>query len=86
MSESPTPDKVTKAPCPACAAGPTGIDGHSELRVRTMGNAAMRFECRECKTLWTRSGQGPKGYTWEKVDPLEAPDRKKGSGTPLPGR
>jgi hypothetical protein len=74
------------APCPSCAAGPAGIEGHEHLRVKALGNRAVRFECRDCRTLWSRSDVAGGGFAWMKVD-VDAPvDRKQSAGVPVPQR
>lgn len=74
------------APCPSCAAGPAGIEGHEQLRVKALGNRAVRFECRDCRTLWSRSDAGASAFTWARVDREEPVSRKHSAGVPLPQR
>jgi hypothetical protein len=66
-----------KPTCPACAKGPSGIDGHPGLRVRTMGPAQMTFTCRDCDTVWSRSMEGTT-YAWTLL-------ATAGSGAFVPG-
>lgn len=74
------------APCPSCAAGPAGIEGHEHLRVKALGNVAVRFECRDCRMLWSRSDAAGGGFAWMRVD-VDAPvDRKQSAGVPVPQR
>jgi hypothetical protein len=74
------------APCPSCAAGPAGIEGHEHLRVKALGNQAVRFECRDCRMLWSRSDVASGGFAWLKVD-VDAPvDRRQSAGVPVPQR
>lgn len=78
--------KPAKAPCPSCAAGPAGIEGHEHLRVKALGNVAVRFECRECGLRWSRSDAPGGGFAWASVD-AEAPlNRSYSAGVPLPSR
>jgi hypothetical protein len=75
-----------KPPCESCIAGPVGIEGHDHLRVQTVGNATLRFECRECGATWNRNDKGPGKFEWVRVDPDEPVDRRKSTGVPVPGR
>lgn len=63
--------------CPACAKGPSAIDGHAGLRVRTMGPSQMTFTCLNCDSVWTRNVQGTT-YVWNMVT-------NAGSGAFVPG-
>lgn len=74
------------APCPSCAAGPAGIEGHEHLRVRALGNLALRFECRECRLLWSRSDGAGGGFHWAKVDGNAPMDRRQSAGLSVPQR
>jgi hypothetical protein len=73
---------MIEALCPACAAGPAKIDGHSDLRVQTIGNALFSFRCQRCNTLWKRTGNDGQ-YTWQNIteEPVAA-----GVGMVLPTR
>ena len=79
--------KEPKKPlCESCRAGPMGIEGHEELRVQTVGNATLRFECRACGAIWNRNDAGAGKFAWLLFD-TEAPlDRRKSTGVPVPGR
>lgn len=72
--------------CESCIAGPVGIEGHDHLRVQTVGNATLRFECRSCGATWNRNDKGPGKFEWLRVDPNEPVDRRKSTGVPVPGR
>lgn len=84
------PGKDAKAPaataCAWCAAGPTGIEGHDHLRVKALGNLAVRFECRDCRRLWSRSDVTGGGFAWASVDGDAPVDRKHSAGVPVPNR
>lgn len=55
-----------KHPCPACALGPSGIEGHPGLRVRTLGPLQITFTCTACESLWMRDYvRGEEAYTWK---------------------
>lgn len=85
-TSTPCSDATMSAPCPSCAAGPAGIEGHGHLRVMALGNLAVRFECRDCRMLWSRSDASGGGFAWAKVD-VDAPvDRKLSLGVPVPQR
>lgn len=73
-------------PCPSCAAGPAGIEGHEHLRVKALGNLAVRFECRDCRQLWSRSDMAGGGFAWAKVDADAPVNRKHSAGVPIPQR
>jgi hypothetical protein len=51
-------------PCAACAGYPTGVEGHADLRVRTLGAARLSFECRGCGLFWVRTKSSKPGFTW----------------------
>lgn len=74
------------APCPSCAAGPAGIEGHEHMRVKALGNQAVRFECRDCRLLWSRSDVAGGGFAWLKVDGDAPVDRRHSAGVPVPRR
>lgn len=74
------------APCPSCEAGPAGIEGHEHLRVRALGNLAVRFECRDCRLLWARSAVTGGGFAWAKIDGDAPMDRRYSAGVPVPQR
>jgi hypothetical protein len=82
-SDIPTPVVV---PCAPCAAGPAGIEGHAHLRVRALGNLAVRFECRDCRQLWSRSDVAGGGFAWVRVDGYAPVDRRHSAGVPVPQR
>ena len=84
MTNSPLDPK--KPLCESCIAGPVGIEGHDHLRVQTVGNATLRFECRTCRATWNRNDKGPGKFEWVRVDPDEPVDRRKSTGVPVPGR
>jgi hypothetical protein len=63
--------------CPACARGPSAIDGHDGLRVRTMGPSLMTFTCKDCDSVWSRTVQGTT-YSWKMITAA-------GSGALVPG-
>lgn len=73
-------------PCPSCAAGPAGIEGHEHLRVKALGNQAVRFECRDCRMLWSRSDAAAGGFAWAKVDGDVPVGRNHSAGVPVPQR
>jgi len=52
------------APCPACLAGPSGINGHDDLRVQTLGDGRLTSQCLRCGTLWARGIARAGAYTW----------------------
>lgn len=72
--------------CAACAGGPAGIEGHDELRVSALGGSAVRFACKGCRSLWSRTTTGAGGFAWARVDPNQPADRKSSAGIPLPTR
>lgn len=74
------------APCPSCAAGPAGIEGHEHLRAKALGSRAVRFECRDCRLLWSRSDVAGGGFAWAKVAADEPAGRTHSAGVPLPQR
>lgn len=74
------------APCPSCAAGPAGIEGHEHLRVKALGNLAVRFECRDCGLRWSRSEAAGGGFAWASVGVDEPVGRRHYAGVPVPGR
>lgn len=41
--------------CIACRSRPSGIDGHADLRVQTLGNDMLSFKCGNCGALWSRT-------------------------------
>lgn len=82
----PSSKEAKKALCEACIALPMGIEGHDDLRVQTVGNATLRFECRKCGATWNRNDKGPGKFEWMRVDPEEPVDRRKSTGVPVPGR
>ena len=51
-------------PCAACAAGPSGSDGHGELLVQRIGDGHLSFRCVRCEALWHRAGDAEGGFTW----------------------
>ena len=73
-------------PCPSCAAGPAGIEGHEQLRVLALGNLAVRFECRDCRRQWSRSDVTGGGFAWAIVDGDTPVGRKHSAGVPVPKR
>ena len=77
---------MNTAPCACCAAGPAGIEGHDHLRVKALGNRAVRFECRECGLRWSRSGAPGGGFVWASVDADAPVDRRHSAGVPVPTR
>ena len=66
--------------CRACAAGPTGIEGHEALFVETMDRGQMQFKCRTCGALWQRRYSGQGAFEWRAMTELA-----KGSGVPRAG-
>ena len=64
--------------CPACAQGPSKVDGHPGLRVQALGPAQITFTCLHCDTVWSRNYVQSSAYAWE---PLAA----VGSGIFMPG-
>ena len=77
---------MNTAPCVFCAAGPAGIEGHDHLRVKALGNLAVRFECRECGLRWSRSDAAGGGFAWASVDSEAPVDRNHSAGVPVPTR
>jgi hypothetical protein len=53
-----------EALCPACTVGPAGIEGHQDLRVRSLGENAMGFTCRTCHALWSRTYSTHGSFFW----------------------
>ena len=79
--------KEPKKPlCESCRAGPMGIEGHEQLRVQTVGNATLRFECRACNAIWNRNDAGAGKFVWVLFDTDAPIDRRKSTGVPVPGR
>ena len=85
ITSATTPPGLALMPCPACATGPAGIEGHDQLRVSALGGAAVRFECKSCHSLWSRTA-APGGFRWLSVDPAAPADRKTSAGVPIPMR
>jgi hypothetical protein len=54
-------DSMTE--CAQCRRSPTGVEGHSDLFVHTMGAAQMQFKCRSCGAIWARHSPDS-GYVW----------------------
>lgn len=70
-------------PCPACTSGPSSIDGHADLSVRTIGSTMLTFECRACHTQWARSvARGV--FAWAQID--ERTGRSASMGMVVPPR
>ena len=46
------------AKCAACAAGPSGGEGHQNLFVLKLSGHEVQFICRACSTLWVRKRTG----------------------------
>jgi len=69
--------------CPACKSGPAKIDGHSDLRVQTIGNALFSFRCQRCQALWKRTSTAEGEYGWENIT---AEVLEPGVGIVLPAR
>jgi len=76
---------ATVAPCGPCLAGPAGIEGHDDLRVRALGSASMRFKCRRCSVLWSRAKKTSGAFVWERADPDAPFDRNRSTGVAVPG-
>ena len=53
--------------CNACSSPPSSIDGHADLRVRSLGEEGITFECRRCHALWSRSYPRGGRYMWHFV-------------------
>jgi hypothetical protein len=53
--------------CLACLAGPSSIDGHADLTVRTIGSTLLTFQCSRCHTQWARGAQDGI-FTWKTID------------------
>ena len=50
--------------CAACNDRPSGIEGHADLRVDTIGNRMMTFRCGHCEAHWSRT-EGRSGlFVW----------------------
>jgi hypothetical protein len=81
-----SPREAKKPTCESCIVGPMGIEGHEDLRVQTVGNATLRFECRACGAIWNRNDKGPGKFEWVRFDPDAPLDRRKSTGVPVPGR
>ena len=58
--------------CTACARGPVGGEGHSNLFVMKMCGHEVQFICRGCRTLWVRRRNGDVDQWWETTRELEA--------------
>ena len=52
------------APCVACDQGAVGIEGHADLRVRSLGAYGMAFTCRACGTRWDRDTPTHGVFVW----------------------
>lgn len=50
--------------CTACKSRPSGIDGHADLRVRTLGNDMLSFKCGNCGALWSRTERRDGQFAW----------------------
>ena len=50
--------------CAACTVGAVDIEGHERLRVRSMGEDAVAFECQDCHALWSRTYSKTGHYFW----------------------
>lgn len=53
--------------CNACSSSPSNIDGHADLRVQSLSEDAITFECRQCHCLWSRSYPRGGRYVWRFV-------------------
>jgi len=52
--------------CPACSCGPSHVEGHVDLLVRSLGNDGIAFKCRNCQSLWWRSYSGSGRFSWRR--------------------
>lgn len=52
------------ANCDDCMRGPSMIDGHPGLIVRSLGKEGMMFTCRHCDLAWSRSYSTTGQYEW----------------------
>lgn len=50
--------------CPACIAGPSGIDGHRGLRARSLGSGVLSFKCEDCQSFWARTSKRGGLFEW----------------------
>ncbi|MEO7744278.1 MAG: hypothetical protein ABIR98_15180 [Usitatibacter sp.] len=71
------------APCPACLATPSSIDGHPDLGVKTIGSTMLTFECRCCHARWARSVVRGR-FSWSPIDACAG--RSVDMGTVVPPR
>ena len=55
------------APCKACSGGPFGFTGHSDLIVRTLGDARMTLQCRVCESFWSRTFEREGYFAWAAI-------------------
>ena len=70
-------------PCPACLGTPSAIDGHADLSVLTIGSTMLTFECRRCRTRWSRTvSRGV--FSWARID--EHQGRSVAMGATVPPR
>jgi hypothetical protein len=61
------------APCKACSGGPLGFVGHSDLIVRTLGDARMTLQCRKCESFWCRTFEREGYFAWAAItEPMAA--------------
>lgn len=66
-----------KTICPACAQGPSRVDGHPGLRVHALGPSQITFTCVDCESVWSRNYVSTV-YAWELL-------ATAGSGHFMPG-
>jgi len=50
--------------CAACDDGPSGIEGHADLRVEAIGNRMMTFRCSSCDAHWSRIDRRGGLFAW----------------------
>jgi hypothetical protein len=67
-----------KTICPACAQGPSRVDGHPGLRVQSLGASRITFTCRHCDSVWSRNYVHSTAYAWEQL-------ATSGTGVFMPG-
>jgi hypothetical protein len=84
MNNSTNSFPMSPPSCAPCAAGPAGIVGHDDMRVKALGGQAVRFECTGCRTLWSRTERRPGTFAWSPVDRHAPIDRKTSAGIPVP--
>ena len=65
-AESPPKEAASTATCFYCTKGPSGMDGHPYLLVRTIG-VAQTFRCQLCHAQWSRTRSPAGACAWADI-------------------